>query len=47
MQKIEQAEAVRKNWLLDKWYEKTIYVFGVIYTVLLVLSFVVGFIAEL
>jgi len=42
MQTQEEERVVRKNWVLDKWYEKAVYVFGVIYTALLGVAFVIG-----
>jgi len=44
MKRIVDKEEMRVYWQLGAWYEKTIYVLGVIYTVLAVGAFVVGFV---
>ena len=31
-------------WKLTKWYEKVVYIIGWIYTVLMLLAFIVGFV---
>jgi hypothetical protein len=47
MRRIVDKEEMRVNWQLNRWYEKTVYVFGLIYTVLLVLAFIAGFVSEI
>ena len=32
-------------WELDKWYEKTMYIVGIIYAILIGLEFIAGFMA--
>ena len=44
MQKKYDQTTGKTTWLLDKWWQKTIYVIGVIYVVLFTLGFIVGFI---
>lgn len=47
MKRIVDKEELRVHWQLTGWYEKTIYVVGFITTVVLVVSFVTGFISGL
>lgn len=47
MKTIVNKEELRREWLLEKWYEKTYYVFGLITTWIWLLAFVVAFIDEL
>lgn len=32
-----------KEWRLDTWYEKVIYCFGVLYTILFLIGMIIGF----
>ena len=43
---VDQEEA-KVIWGLDKWYEKTAYVFGIISIVVYILAFTIGFIVGL
>lgn len=46
--KLTYNEERRKNeWTLNRWYEKTAFVVGVIYVSLLTLAFVAGFLGAL
>lgn len=47
MKRIVDHKELRVYWQLNHWYEKAIYVFGVIYTAIIVFSFFIGFIAGL
>lgn len=40
-------ETHKHEWILDRLYQKAIYTFGFVYTVCLVLAFLVGFIGEI
>jgi len=40
---VNNPETKKVEWHLNKWYEKVAFVFGVIYTGILVISFVIGF----
>lgn len=40
-------EELKREWVLNKWYEKTCYVFGLIMFFYLALAFLVGFMAGL
>lgn len=43
--KTQFNEASHKHeWILDRWYQKTVYVLAVGYTGLLAIAFLVGFI---
>ncbi len=35
----------KHEWIIDRWYQKTIYVVAVIYTALLAVAFLVGFVS--
>lgn len=43
---INKAE-MRREWVLDKWYEKTVFVLACIWALLLIFSFTIGFISGL
>jgi hypothetical protein len=45
MKRVVNKEELRVYWQLGAWYEKWIYVLGMVYTILLILAFIVGFIA--
>ncbi len=47
MRRIVDNEELKIVWGLDKWYEKTIFVLGVIYVTALALAFIIGFIIGL
>jgi hypothetical protein len=47
MKRIINKEELRVEWNLDKWYEKCVYVFGWIYTILVMIGFIVGFVEAL
>jgi len=38
---------MKKEWVLDKWYEKTVFVLACIWVSLLIFSFSVGFVSGL
>lgn len=35
----------KNEWILNKWFEKTFYIVGYVFTVLMALSFIAGFIS--
>ena len=37
----------KREWILDKWYQKTSYVIGIIYVILFILGFIIGFFSVL
>jgi len=37
----------RRDWIMDRWYQKTIYVAGIIFTIIFLSGFLVGLIDEL
>ena len=47
MRIIANQEELKREWVLNRWYEKTVYVFGFIYTMLLLIAFIFGFIQNL
>lgn len=47
MKRIVDKEEMRVNWLINHWYEKVVYVVGYIFTAIMVVSFIVGFISGL
>ena len=47
MQTKFDAETGKTAWIMDKWYQKTLYVLGWIYFVLFTLGFIIGFINAL
>jgi len=42
MKTIINKEEMKREWVLNKWYEKAIYVFGSIYVVFLAMAFFFG-----
>lgn len=40
-------EEMKREWVMNKWYEKTAYVIGVGTAIIFVISFFVGFFSEL
>lgn len=40
-------EELRREWIVEKWYEKTMYVFGAFMTGWMLMAFIVGFIIGL
>lgn len=44
MRTIINKEEMRREWVIEKWYEKTMYVFGAFMTGWMVAAFIVGFI---
>jgi len=47
MKTIINKEEQKKEWSLDHWYEKAVYIIGIIYVVLFSIGFIVGFIEGL
>lgn len=45
MEKTYDKETGVKTWLINKWYQKTIYVFGAIGIIFYAATFVIAFIA--
>jgi hypothetical protein len=39
----EKEVKLNRSWILDKWYDKTIYIVGYISTILFIAGFIVGF----
>lgn len=37
----------KTTWSIDTWYEKTAYVVGVIFSIIMLVSFSIGFFGEL
>jgi hypothetical protein len=40
-------DEMRRDWVVETWYEKTMYVIGVAWTAFMALAFLVGFIQAL
>jgi len=38
----EQKKKNKKTWILNKWWEKTIFIVGVIYSTLFIIGFTIG-----
>jgi hypothetical protein len=47
MKEVVVEKKVSKAWVLESWYDKALYVIGIIYVGVLVLSFCIGFIQGL
>jgi len=47
MKTLINHEEMKREWSLDHWYEKAMYILGIVYTVILVISFTVGFLEGL
>ena len=44
MKRIVDQERLKVVWGLDRWYEKSMYVLGVVYTIIFAIAFTVGFV---
>lgn len=47
MKRVVNKEELRVYWQLEKWYEKASCVVGVLFSLLVMFSFIVGFVQEL
>ena len=47
MQTKFDAETGKTTWLIDRWWQKTLYVMGIIYVVLFTLGFIAGFVSAI
>lgn len=47
MYKLINKDELKAEWVINKWYEKVVFVMGIFWTVLVVVSFLVGFIQGL
>lgn len=45
MRRIVDNEELKVVWGLDTWYEKTMFVLGVGYTLILIIAFIAGFVS--
>lgn len=44
MRSIYNEEKHKNDWVVEKWYEKVYFVFGLIYTWIVILAALVGFV---
>ena len=40
-----RTERIKKDWVLNKWWEKVIYVLGILSAIYYALCFIAGFVA--
>ena len=45
MKSVINKEEMRRDWVLTNWFEKLLFVFGIFWTALYVLSFIAGYIS--
>ena len=45
MKHIYNNKEGKHEWIINTWYEKTMYILGVGYTILLAFAFLVGFVS--
>jgi len=47
MKRLINKEELRREWILEHWWEKGVYVVGIVMTVYLFAAFMIGFIGEM